>query len=270
MHTEEDTPTMTLILTRISKHGIVHASDSNLTGAGNTTAAEGKKTFEIKHLNAGLTTAGSYSVGGLSMDRWMDTFIKGQANARDSSLSGFAHNLANALEMQMVPGEKASGSMMHIAGYVEVQSESHPEFWFVRNVTGIDPSTGEYTGTSPDFQVTEDFWTRDCPNHTLMEAFQEGVSRIYVNGFASGRIGFVHLQRTMESFFRAIWHTPDWRFRAPRSIEEAKLLVELDVRIIGTLFALSDYSAPFIGGDPQTHVIAAPANTVTESPSPSQ
>jgi hypothetical protein len=257
---------MTLILTQISKHGIVHASDSNLTAGGDTPAGESQKTFEIKHLNAGLTVAGSYSVGGVRMNLWMNNFIQEQANARISFLSEFAYNLGNELEAQMSPNEKASGSMIHIAGYVEEEGKFHPEFWFVRNVTGIDPHTGEYTGTSPHFQVTEDFWTRDCPKNKLMEAFQTGAYQIYVNGFASGRIGFVALQRVMNHFFYGVWSNPNWAFRPPRSIEETKLLVELNIQVIGTLFKLSDYPAPFIGGDIQTYVIPQPPNTVTESP----
>jgi len=200
---------MTLIVTQISKHGIIHASDSNLTVGGDTPAGESRKTFKVKHLHAGLTVAGSYSVGGVRMNHWMNNFIQEQANARVSSLSVFAHNLGNELEAQMSPDEKAVGSMVHIAGYVEEESESHPEFWFVRNTTGINPHTGEYTGTSPHFQVTEDFWTRDCPKYKLMEVFQAGHYQVYVNGFASGRIGFVALQRVMDDFFNRIWSNPN-------------------------------------------------------------
>ena len=263
---DEEVINVTLILTQISKHGIVHASDSNLTAGGDTPAGESQKTFDINHLDAGLTVAGSYSVGGVRMNHWMSDFIQEQANTGVSSLSDFSHNLGKALEAQMSPDEKSNGSMVHIAGYVPGESKSHPEFWFVRNVTGIDPHTGEYTGTSPHFQVTEDFWTRDCPKHKLMEAFQAGAYQIYVNGFASGRIGFVVLQRVMNHFFYGIWDNPNWAFRPPRSTEENKVLVELNVQIIGTLFKLSDYPAPFIGGDIQTYVIPQPPNIVTESP----
>jgi hypothetical protein len=257
---------MTLILTQISKYGIVHASDSNLTAGGGTPAGESQKTFGVKYLDAGLTVAGSYSVGGVRMNHWMNDFIQEQANAGISSLSDFSHNLGSALEAQMSRDEKSSGSMVHIAGYVPGESQLHPEFWFVRNVTGIDPHTGEYTGTSPSFQITEDFWTRDCPKQKLMEAFQTGSYQIYVNGFASGRIGFVFLQRVMNHFFYGVWNNPNWAFRPPCSIEENELLVELNVQIIGTLFQLSEYPAPFIGGDIQTYAIRQPANTATVSP----
>jgi hypothetical protein len=258
---------MTLILTQISKQGIIHSSDSNLTTGGDTPAGESQKTFKIEYLNAGLTVAGSYSVGGIRMNSWMNDFIQEQASV-GISLGDFAHTLGSRLETQMSPREKDDGSMIHIAGYVEEEGRSHPEFWFVRNVTGINGDTGEYTGTSPGFRVSEDFWTRDCPENRMMEAFQVGGYQIYVNGFASGRIGFVALQRHMDRFFRKIWSNPDWAFRPPCSIEENKTLVELNMQIIGILFKLSDYPAPFIGGDIQLHVIPQPSNTVTESPLP--
>ena len=257
---------MTIILTHISNYGIIHASDSNLTARTGRAAGESQKTFKIKHLDAGLTVAGAYSVGGLGMDRWMATFIQQAANARNPSLSAFAYSLRDDLEAQMTPDEKAAGSMVHIAGYEHQADRFHPEFWFVRNVTGIDLNTGEYTGTSTKFTVSEDFWTRDCPNSRLMEAFQQGVYWVYVNGFASGRIGFVALQRVMGGFFRTVWSNPNWRFRAPRSIEETQTLVRLNIQIIGTLFQLSDYPAPFVGGQVQTLVIPQPPHTATHSP----
>lgn len=258
---------MTLILTQIGQHGIIHASDSNLTTGSGISAGESQKTFEVNYLNAGLTVAGSYSVGGDEMNHWMNNFIQIQANSGILSLSAFANNLGRELEIQMSSAEKSNGSMVHIAGYVEEENEAHPEFWFVRNVTGINMNTGEYTGTSPQFQVTEDFWTRDCPENKMIEAFQKGAYQIYVNGFASGRIGFVLLQQVMNQFFYGIWNNPSWEFRPPQSIEETRVLMELNVQIIGTLFKLSDYSAPFIGGNPQTHLITQPSNIVTKSPS---
>jgi len=257
---------MSLILTLISKHGIVHASDSNVTLGRGTSVVERQKIFQINHLNAGLSVAGAYSVQGIGMDQWMNNFIQQQGNARVSSVSDFASNLRGALELQLSSDEKNRGSFVHIAGYVEENSMSHPEFWFVRNVTGINNNTGAYNGFSSSFQVTEDFWTRDCPNNNLIETFQTGNYQIYVNGFASGRIGFVAIQRIRDRFFQMVWNNSDWRFRPPRSINESMMLLELNAKIILTLFQLSDYRAPYIGGAVQTFVIPQPPNMVTESP----
>jgi hypothetical protein len=257
---------MTLILTIINKYGIIHASDSALTSQENTQAGENQKTFEVTHLNAGLTVAGAYSVGGIEMDKWMNDFIQRQAILTMSPLSKFANNLKDELEVQMHPMEKLNGSLVHIAGYAEENGLYHPEFCFVRNVTGLDPTTGEYTGTSPHFQVSEDFWNRDCPAHQLIEAFERGVYQIYINGYSSGRISYNVLQGFLSNFFNQIWANNNWKFRPPQSIEESRLFVELNMQIIITLFRVSDYSVPFIGGGIQTLVIPRPLKSVSESP----
>lgn len=85
-------------------------------------------------------------------------------------------------------GEKQCGSMVHVSGYVESAGFQHPEFYFVRNVYGIDASTGEYFDVRNQFVASEDFWNRDCPRSNAMSAFQSGAYQVYVNGFASGRM----------------------------------------------------------------------------------
>src|SRR5437764_7813054 len=163
---------MTLILTHLSKFGIIHASDSNLTSATNTSAGQGKKTFALAYLDAGLTVAGAYSVGRTAMDVWMQNFIRVQEAKGTRPLSQFAEALRSAFEAQMLREEKDGGSMVHIAGYVESSGVQHPEFYYIRNVYGIDTSTGEYFDVRPTFAVSEDFWTRDCPKSHLLSAFQ--------------------------------------------------------------------------------------------------
>ena len=82
---------MTLIITQISKHGIIHSSDSNLTDENNKTAGVGKKCFAIPNLNAGLTVAGVFSVGSVRMDDWMNNFID---SSPAITLEGLSHELA--------------------------------------------------------------------------------------------------------------------------------------------------------------------------------
>ena len=254
---------MTLILTQINKYGIIHASDSKLTANDGTQAGQAKKTFALDFLMSGLTLAGTYSVGGVETDKWMPAFIQDQENKKVSSLMDFAHALQRQIETDMLPAEKASGSMIHMAGYVEKSGEFHPEFWFLRNIHSIDSKTGEYGDIDDRFELTEDFWSRDCPQQNLMDSFQQGGYQIYVNGFASGRIGFVSLQPILNSFFSSIWRNPSLKFRAPKSIDETVILVKTYMEIINTLFLLSDYSAPLIGGDIQTYIIHQPSNTAT-------
>jgi len=197
------------------------------------------------------------------MDVWMQNFIRVQEAKGTRPLSQFAEALRSAFEAQMLREEKDGGSMVHIAGYVESSGVQHPEFYYIRNVYGIDTSTGEYFDVRPTFAVSEDFWTRDCPKSNLLSAFQSGTYMIYINGFASGRIGFVALQSSMKSFFETIWGQQNWKFRRPRSLAETVLFVKLYMNIIDTLFQVSDYEAPFIGGGYQIHEIPQPPIAAT-------
>ena len=104
---------MTLIVTQISKHGIIHTSDSNLSDQYSKTVGTGKKCFTIPKLNAGLTIAGSFEVGTLRMDKWMENFI---SKSTSNKLEDFAEELRSSLEKGMTEAQK-SGSLIHIAGY---------------------------------------------------------------------------------------------------------------------------------------------------------
>lgn len=256
---------MTLIITHISRHGIVHASDSNLTGADDKNAGEAKKTFEITFLNAGLTVAGSYGVGNSSMNGWMPNFIQRQSQITNLDLKSFSHNLKDSLQAEMTESQKNSGSIIHIAGYVEEGGFSHPEFWFVRNVHKMDPKTGEYIEIDQNFEISEDFWNRDYKNPNLKNVFQNPnyfAHQIYANGFTPGRIGFNVVKKELDQFYLGIWRVRDWKFRAPNSIEETELLVKNYMQVIDTLFVLSEYNAQYIGGKTQTYIIKQPDNII--------
>lgn len=80
----------------------------------------------------------------------------------------------------------------------------------------------------------------------------------YFNGTPDGRIAFHHFGQLFEGFLRAVWSQPNWEFRPPQSLDELASIVELQIRTIGTLYGMSDYHAPFIGGDPQLRTIEPP------------
>ena len=253
---------MTLILTHLSKYGIIHASDSNLTNDRGA-AGQAKKTFALPHLNAGMTVAGIYAVGNQPMDQWLDKFIQSHAASNNPSLLSFARSMKDNLEAEMLPQEKKIGSIMHIAGYVEENGKAHPEFYHVRNVHGINDSTGEYTDIRQDFDYGEDFWSRDCPKNNLLSAFERDGYQIYINGFPAGRMGYLAVQDMLQKFFTAVWNQPGWKFRPPKSLDEATVFIRTYLLIINGLFEVSDYSAPLIGGPIQTHGIPRPPNALT-------
>ena len=172
---------MTLMALHLSRHGMVFASDSNLSGEDNALLGEAPKTFALPDLHAGLTVAGSYTVGGRPMSAWMPEFFAGQIC---SSLASFAEALGASLEAGMTGSEKRHGSsLVHIAGYVHAEGISHPEFHFVRNIDAIHPDTGAYTGVRTTFQSSEDFWSRDCQHRESPTGFVDDGSALYMNGY---------------------------------------------------------------------------------------
>lgn len=253
---------MSLILTVISREGIIHAADSNLSN-NQGPAGTGKKVFTVPYLEAALSVAGSYSVAGVRMDRWMPQAIAAYGTSATPTMLGLGEYLRTRLETEMFRPEKNGGCLIHLCGYVPATDGTHPELYFIRNITGIDPETGAYTGFTETFALSEDFWTRDYLTAETQNSLASGGQQMYINGYPAGRIGYLALTRHFGEFLRAIWSKPQWRFRAPATLAESALLVNLQLSAIGTLFQVSDYPAPYIGGDVQMEQLPAPPNCIT-------
>jgi hypothetical protein len=253
---------MTLICTVISNAGIVQASDSNITRNGTGTRS-GKKVFKLPYIHSALAFAGRYSVGGQKMDLWMPDFISSYGRRNDATLLGFCETLRETLSNEMTREEKRSATLIHVAGYVDGGEGSHPEMHFVRNAATIDPVSGDYSGMSDDFTRTEDFWERDYPQ-VQPGSFQlvDGYRR-YFNGTAPGRIAFIGANQMLTGLFKQVWSNPNWKFRAPRTLEETAAFVKLEVGAVSTLYSCSDYPVPFVGGEVQIETLVPPPGAVT-------
>lgn len=249
---------MTLIATTISKHGIIHASDSNLTSPSGAITS-GKKVFRLGFVEGAVSVAGAYGVSRQPMDVWMQAAIDEYAQNEGPALRGFAEFLRQRLTVQADP---TRSSLLHVAGYVEAEGRSWPEFHFVRNIEGMNPD-GSYGAPKREFDVSEDFWTRDYQQKETKEAVASGGAQLYFNGFPDGRIAYLAVNRQLQDFYRQVWSRPGWRFRAPHTLDELARFVELDIRIICTLFQSSDYPSAYIGGEVQVEKIPAPANAVS-------
>jgi hypothetical protein len=249
---------MTLIATVICKYGIIQASDSNLTSPSGLVGA-GPKVFRLGFADGALALAGAYSVWTVPMDTWLPACIAAYAVSAAPSLSGFANHLAAQLQSSPTPGELR---LFHIAGYVKDAGGLHPEFYFVRNIQDINDTTGDYEGVTSSYQVTEDFWTRDYPQAPA-GMFAAGGSQRYFNGYPSGRIAYVGAMQKLQEFYEQVWLEPIWKFRRPASLNELVAFVRLELETINTLFASSDYSSPYIGGDIQIESIPAPSGATS-------
>jgi hypothetical protein len=251
---------VTLIVTGISDLGVLQLSDSNLTMEGEPGASFGPKVFELPFCHGALGLAGSYDLPSGGMDTWMPDMIADYSNGEHQTISEFAHFLRDRLMSDSEPGE--TELLVHIAGYATDGNKWHPEMWFVRKFVGIDGG-GSYRGRSDRFVISEDFWTRDYPedrDRGWVES--ETYVRWYFNGLPEGRINFNLIHTMFWTFLRTVWNNSEWLFRRPRSIEELRDLVAHEVAVIGTLFSVSDYPAPYVGGPVQAIGVSCPSGSV--------
>jgi hypothetical protein len=78
---------------------------------------------------------------------------------------------------------------------------------------------------------------------------------MYFNGFPDGRIAYLGLSEALGRFLDSVWSNPDWKFSPPQTLEDVESLLKLRMSVICTLFSMSDYPVPVIGGPVQTHII---------------
>src|SRR5258706_2019567 len=135
---------MTLIITELSKFGIVMVADSAVTfteilpdGSQFHHVLNGAQKLQaIPYLKAGISVWGLGSIptqnGNLSTDVWINDFIS--RHSQVSALSDFADRLAQELQESL--GEEQVSVGFHLAGFVEVENQNLPTFYHVRNVDG--------------------------------------------------------------------------------------------------------------------------------------
>jgi hypothetical protein len=265
---EEPTPNehlpVTIIVSIISDHGLIQASDSNLTGSASSGASFGKKVFRLGFGRGALALAGMYEVWNERMDTWMPSCIRGYAASTDSpTQEGFADYLTECLNnTELTTRQRNCPTTIQIVGYVsDGDGVVHPALHHVRNTSSINASTGAYEGIGP-FVVSEDFWSRDYPADPPGALVGPGRYWSYFNGTPDGRIAFYEFMQRFDRFLRTVWSQPGWKFREPQSLGELASIVDLQIRTIGALYGISDYHAPLVGGKPQICKIRPPRGAV--------
>jgi hypothetical protein len=252
---------MTIIKTVISNFGIIQASDSNVTRSDSKEATSDPKVFPLGFCDAALAYAGTYRIGEERLNSWMPHCIDDYASSENSSLRGFAEHLKRCLETGMTDSQKTqNANLVHIAGYSSDESGIHPEFYFVRNTPGINPEDGKYKQPTGEFQISEDFWTRDYVSSR--DRLNPSSYHSYFNGTPDGRIAFFAFDQIFNAYLQDVWGHSTWKFRPPRSLEELSSVIELQIRTIGILYSMSDYSAPLVGGEPQIFRIEPPSGAL--------
>jgi hypothetical protein len=256
---------MTLITTHMDRFGIVMATDSNLAEPGSPRAQTAQKNFPIPHLEACACVANCWQVGGEKMGSWMTRFINWHEKYGFGTLQDFVSSLRDALQVQTNSAERSIGTIIHIAGYIPDEKLGvHPVHWTVSNMRLMDDS-GDYLPPTPDYEQHEHFWGHDCQCRYNGSGFYEYVYgwAVYMNGMPSGRIAYATVRSALEKLWEGFWNMKGqkgWEFRAPNNIDDTAILVEFYMRTITTLFQVSDYPIPYIGGGIQMTKIPLPAN----------
>lgn len=245
---------MSLIVTHLSGFGVLQIADSALTAADGTDAGNAAKLFDIPALGAVVSVAGTYTVGGVRLDQWLQNFIAAHATA--PTLKQFAEDLRDALTSNATSGQ---GHILHLAGYgPNAVPGTLPEFWHIRNVTGIDMQTGEYGGYSPNYAASEDFLARDLPGVGGWAVFKLGPEWVYVNGPASGRVALNVALQSLANLDLGLVNTSSGFLRPPLTIQEMQERVVRRFELVIDIFSRNTAAARVIGGPTQVRSLPIP------------
>lgn len=122
---------MTLILTEVSKHGVVMAADSALTRVDGRSFYGAQKLLPIPQVNAGISIWGNYNIAGTCADVWTQNFITNDVNS-SANLWDTANLLADKLNNAF--GNVIQERMgFHLAGFDTKNGICGPAFYHVHN-----------------------------------------------------------------------------------------------------------------------------------------
>jgi hypothetical protein len=253
---------MTLIATAITKHGIVHAAVPGLTSFPAHSTA-GRRTFRLAFGNAAVAVSGRYEVGAKPLDGWIPEIERSYARTtRRPTVAGFAETIRKDLSAKDDPTHRR---MVHLSGYENDGTNSHPVHYFIRNFRGLTRDGG-YDKPRREFLATEEFWSRDHLEQQTIENVGSGGAHLYLNGYPEGRVPYLVLNQRMHDLYRQLWNSSD-RFRSPRTLRDIATLVDLDMRVTLALLGHGDLQAGIMttGGVVEIEMVPPPANAVSLS-----
>jgi hypothetical protein len=178
---------MTLVVSEISRHGIIMIGDSAVT------YSRGEEIIDVKpgavkvqyspELNAGISMWGWGKAGEQSLDKWVADFLKSQADLKPS-LEQLGISLAKQIndirKVFNVPMDESTRSGFHLAGY----ENGIPRLWHVH--------TGHFQEHVHELRLYKDY-----PN-------DQGISDEQFTQFLQGS-GAVHLRNGYHQFFAILF-----------------------------------------------------------------
>jgi hypothetical protein len=97
---------VTIIISVVSDHGLIEASDSNVTRSSSPDAYSGKRVFRLEFSEGAVALAGTYRAWEESMDTWMPSCISDYASTESPTQEGFANYLIGRLKTDLTTPER--------------------------------------------------------------------------------------------------------------------------------------------------------------------
>ena len=162
---------MTLIITEVSRYGIVMVADSAVTSINEDTGEihsieenGATKLSKIDYLNAGISWWGLGTINQKNTEEWLNEFI--EQNKNDCrSISDFANRLEK--ELRNILGNINTELGFHLAGYENTQQGNLPLFYHITNSAVnncFDHTTKEfdaqkdYTPEKQEYNKENPYW----------------------------------------------------------------------------------------------------------------
>ncbi|MBA7503150.1 hypothetical protein ES706_01758 [subsurface metagenome] len=242
---------MTLVLTEISRYGIVMGADSAVTCETQLPTGERvprvligvQKLFSVPYLKAGVSCWGYGQIGDIETDVWLNDFIW-RLEGQVGTLQEFARRLRDELRAIIGPGSGQGECGFHLAGFVEEQGPLVPDFWHIHNgpseyFRDIDATI---FNANHDLAVARAQGRYDPSNPNMIYITRNGDYRFYA-------VWWEAFEKVIDNFLRA------QGIQVPKPSLQGRIeYVRFQIRSISEIYKMST-RLPSIGGEISTLAI---------------
>jgi len=228
---------MTLIITEVSRYGIVMVADSAITSIttknGNIHSINieengATKLSKIDYLNAGISWWGLATISEKGTEEWINEFI--EKNKNDcKSVSEFAKKLEK--ELRNVLGKIDTELGFHLAGYEASSRGNLPSFYHITNSAKNDC----FDHSTKEFEAQPDY-TPEKYDPTIFKITRNGAYFIYAN-----------ISNMLQQFFNQIAATQGIMIPGEQSLDGREEYLRFYMEMIKKIFTISNLEQT-IGG----------------------
>jgi len=228
---------MTLIITEVSRYGIVMVADSAITSIttknGNIHSISieengATKLSKIDYLNAGISWWGLATINNKNTEEWLSEFIEKNKN-NCKSVSEFAKKLET--ELRNVLGKIDTEMGFHLAGYERSSRGNLPSFYHVTNSAKNDC----FDHSTKEFEAQPDY-TPEKYDPSIFRITRNGAYFIYAN-----------ISNMLQQFFNQLAATQGIMIPGKQSLDGREEYLRFYMEMIKKIFSISNLEQT-IGG----------------------